>query len=136
MTLAPGLRHELHYRVTEARTVPALYPESPEFAAMPAVFATGYLVGLLEWACMQAVHPRLGAGEQTLGTHIAVSHAAPTCPGETLCVSVVLRQVEGRRLVFDVEARGELGVVGTGTHERCVILRERFDAKLARRPAG
>lgn len=54
-----GLEHQLQFQVPASKTVPALYPESPEFRAMPEVFATGFLVGLLEWACIQAVKPHL-----------------------------------------------------------------------------
>jgi predicted thioesterase len=43
-TLKPGLTASLDYEVTDARTVPALLPESEYFAALPPVLATGYLV--------------------------------------------------------------------------------------------
>jgi fluoroacetyl-CoA thioesterase len=135
MSLQPGLQHELRYRVGSDKTVPCLYPESAEFRAMPAVFATGFLVGLLEWACIDLLHPLLAEGEQSLGTHIDVSHLAPNLPGDEIVVRVTLREVDGRRLVFDVEARDARGVVGAGRHERHVIERARFDARMARRGA-
>ena len=58
-TLKAGLEHELRFRVPDNKTVPALYPESSEFQVMPRVFATGYMVGLIEWACIQAVNPHI-----------------------------------------------------------------------------
>lgn len=132
--LVPGLRHLLRYRVPHGKVVACLYPEAPEFQVMPAVFATGYLVGLVEWACMQAIHPLLKDGPQTLGTHVDLSHAAPTVPGEELLVRVQLREVAGRRLVFDVAVEGVQGeCVSIGTHERIVIDRARFEDRLARR---
>lgn len=48
-SLKPGIRYEHKFRVPPSKTVPALYPESEEFVAMPEVFATGFLVGFLEW---------------------------------------------------------------------------------------
>src|SRR5690606_28716342 len=51
-TLQPGLTFTFRYTVPPTRTVPHLYPESELFRAMPEVFATGYLVGLVEWACI------------------------------------------------------------------------------------
>jgi len=55
--------------------VPALYPEAPEFRVMPQVFATSFLVGLLEWTCIQGVNPHIDwPREQTVGTHVNVSH--------------------------------------------------------------
>jgi len=58
-TLKPGIRCEHRFTIPPSKTVPALYPESPEFGAMPEVFATGFLVGLLEWACIRALQPHL-----------------------------------------------------------------------------
>ena len=66
--LKPGTVHEFSYRIPRDKTVPFLYPESPDFTAMPEVFATGFMVGLIEWACVQALRAarppaqRRGAG--------------------------------------------------------------------------
>ena len=104
-TLQPGLEHEFRYRVPETKTVPALYPESPEFQQMPEVFATGFMVGFFEWACIQAINPHLDwPEEQTVGTHINVSHTAATPPGFEVTAKVKLVEVDGKRLVFDIEA--------------------------------
>lgn len=131
-TLKPGLEHELRFVVPPSKTVPALYPESPDFQSMPPVFATGFLVGFLEWACLLAVKPHLDwPREQTVGTHIDVSHLAATPPGLVLTARAKLVRVDGRRLTFEVEADDGIDVISRGTHERVVILREAFDAKLA-----
>ena len=80
-SLKPGIRYEHHYVVSKNKTVPALYPEAEEFLAMPEVFATGFLVGLLEWACIKAINPHLDwPSELTVGTRIDVSHSAATPP--------------------------------------------------------
>lgn len=135
-TLVPGLVRELRFTVTPSKTVPALYPESPGFRAMPEVFATGFLVGFLEWACVELITPHLEAGEQSLGTAIAVSHEAATPPGFEVVAKAKLVGIEGRRLRFEVEARDEADLVARGTHERAVILREKFDARLAAKVAA
>src|SRR5215471_10848912 len=73
--LHAGLEFELRFVVPSSKTVPALYPESDEFQQMPEVLATGYFVGLLEWACIKAINPYLDwPGEQTVGRPIDVSH--------------------------------------------------------------
>jgi fluoroacetyl-CoA thioesterase len=98
-TLRAGLRHTFAYRVPATKLVPALFPEATEFQAMPRVFATGYLVGLVEWTCIQAVNPHLDwPREQTVGTRVDVSHAGPTPPGNEVGVEVELTAVDGRRL--------------------------------------
>jgi fluoroacetyl-CoA thioesterase len=130
-TLQPGVRHEHRFVVTQSQTVPALYPEAEEFAAMPAVLATGFLVGFLEWACIVAVNPHLDwPREQTLGTHIDISHEAATPPGLELTATVELVEVHGRRLVFAVEASDGVDLISRGHLERVVVTREAFDARL------
>ena len=130
-TLKPGIRYEHKFVVPQSKTVPALYPESPEFAAMPEVFATGFLVGLLEWACIKAINPHLDwPREQTVGTHINVSHEAATPPGLEVTASVELIAVEGKKLAFKVQAHDGVDLISTGLHERYVINRERFSEKV------
>jgi fluoroacetyl-CoA thioesterase len=129
-TLKPGIEHQFRFRVTDAKTVPALYPESPEFQAMPQVFATGFMVGLIEWACIQAIQPHLEwPEEQTVGTQINVSHSAATPPGFEVCAKAKLIEVDGRRLVFQVEAHDGVDVISKGTHERFVINAAKFRAR-------
>ncbi|GIH20490.1 thioesterase family protein [Rugosimonospora africana] len=129
-SLRPGLTARLDYVVPAERTVPHLLPESDDFAALPAILATGYLVGVVEWACMRAIQGHLEHGEQTLGVHVDLSHEAPTPAGATLTVDVELTAVEGRQLTFTVHARDDAGTVCRGTHRRAVINAERFHARL------
>lgn len=135
-TLRPGLTASLAYRVPPGRTVPHLLPESAEFAALPDVLATGYLIGIIEWACMRTVNEHLDDGEQTLGVHVDLSHQAPTLPGNTLNVTTELTRVTGRQLTFTVTAADDAGTVCQGTHQRAIIDRARFEAKLATRTAA
>jgi fluoroacetyl-CoA thioesterase len=136
-TLRPGIEYIHKFRVTQAKTVPALYPESEEFLAMPEVFATGFLVGFLEWTCIKAVNPHLDwPAQQTVGTHIDVSHIAATPPGIEVTAKVRLVEVDDRRLVFEVEAHDEVDLVCRGKHERFIISKERFDAKMQKKVTG
>jgi fluoroacetyl-CoA thioesterase len=130
-TLKPGLKYEHKFLVPSSKTVPALYPEAEEFLAMPEVFATGFMVGFLEWACIKCINPHIDwPNEQTVGTHINVTHQAATPPGLDVTASVELIEVDGRRLVFRVEARDSVEVISTGLHERFIINREKFNAKV------
>lgn len=135
-SLKVGIRYEHKLIVPKSKTVPALYPESDEFIAMPEVFATGFLVGFLEWACIKAINPHIDWPlEQTVGTHVNVSHQAATPPGLAVTATVELIAIEGRRLVFAVEAHDGVDLVSKGQHERFVISREKFDAKLSKKQA-
>jgi fluoroacetyl-CoA thioesterase len=135
-TLKPGLTHSFRFLIPANKTVPHLYPEAAMFQEMPSVLATGFMVGLLEWACVEAIRPHLDwPAEQTLGTHVNFSHEAATPPGLTVTVEVRLVAVEGRKLRFEVEAHDGVDRISSGTHERFVIDAARFRAKVADKAA-
>jgi fluoroacetyl-CoA thioesterase len=130
-TLAPGLKHSFSYKVPENKTVPYTYPESDIIANMPKVFATGFMIVLMEWACADLLAPHLDAGEGSVGTHVDVSHSAATLPGQTVTVDAELTEVKGRKLVFKVRAHDGIEPIGEGRHERVVVAWDRFNAKVA-----
>lgn len=131
VTLQTGLSYEFRFKIPENKTVPFLYPESPEFALMPKVFATGFMVGLFEWACIQAVNPYIDwPSEQTVGIGVNLSHLAATPPGLTVTVKVKLEKVEGRKLTFSVVADDGVDKISEGTHERFIIDAAKFNAKV------
>ena len=130
-TLKPGLKHSFSYKVPENKTVPFTYPESPEIAAMPKVFATGFMIVLMEWTCTQLLSQYLDPGEGSLGTHVDVSHLAATPPGMTVKVDVEVVDVQGRKVMFKVRAHDGMDLIGEGRHERVVVAWDRFNAKVA-----
>lgn len=127
---ALGDRFRFQFRVTDGKTVPALYPESAIFRSMPAVFATGFMVGLMEWACAESLAPHLEEGEGSLGILVQVDHTAPTLPGQVVTVDVECDLADGRRVGWRLTARDELDQIGQGRHERAVVAWDRFDQKL------
>lgn len=130
-TLVEGLKHTHQFTVSEKKTVPNLYPESDLFQDMPNVFATGFMVGLLEWGCIELIRNHLDwPREQSLGIHVNFSHLAPTLPGMTVTVDSELTKIEGRKLTFKVCAHDGIDTISEGTHERAIISREKFLEKL------
>jgi fluoroacetyl-CoA thioesterase len=130
-SLKPGIKYEHKFVVPPSKTVPSLYPESEEFLAMPEVFATGFMVGFLEWACIMAVKPHIDwPTEQSVGTHIDVSHEAATPPGLEVTANVELIAVDGRKLTFKVEAHDGVDLISRGRHERFIINKDKFDARM------
>jgi fluoroacetyl-CoA thioesterase len=131
-SLQPGLKYEFQFEIPATKTVPHLYPESPEFQQMPRVLATGYMVGLFEWTCIQALNPHLDwPKEQTVGIGVNLSHVAATPPGLVVTVRVWLEKVEGRKLTFFIEADDGVDQISQGYHERFVIDAKKFNAKVA-----
>lgn len=131
-SLRSGLTFEFKFTVPENKTVPHLYPESSEFQAMPRVLATGFMVGLFEWACIQAINPHIDwPEEQTVGIHINLSHTAATPPGLMITVKGKLEEVEGRKLSFSLVADDGVDKISEGTHDRFVINAAKFNDKMS-----
>jgi len=128
--LRAGLEHTLKFTVTQEKTVPRLYPESACFRDMPEVFATGFMVGFMEWACMEAMRPYLEENERTVGTMINVTHEAATPVGMEVTATVRCIKFEGKKSLWEIEASDEVDVIGQGTHERFVINFDKFTERL------
>ncbi|OYY59241.1 MAG: thioesterase [Polynucleobacter sp. 35-46-207] len=127
-TLKPGIKYQCKFTVTDSQTVPAMYPNSGEAALRPDVFATGFLVGFLELACVRAIIPHLDwPEEQAVGTFISVTHEAATPIGMEVTANVELIDVEGRKLIFQVEAHDEVDLISRGRHERMIVNKRQFE---------
>ncbi len=129
-TLKVGETFRFEYKVPATKTVPHLYPEAIEFTIMPTVFATGFMVGLMEWTALKLLAPHLDEGEGSLGTHIDVSHLAATVPGQVVSVDAEVTGIKGRRISFKVKAHDGIDLIGEGEHERVVVPWERFETKV------
>jgi fluoroacetyl-CoA thioesterase len=135
--LEPGLKFEFKYTVPESKTVPYLYPEVAEFQQMPKVLATGFMIGLIEWACVDFINPYIDwPHEQSVGTDVKLSHLAATPPGLTVTVKGELTGVEGRKLTFAIVADDGIDVISEGTHERFIINPDKFMARLQSKVKG
>ena len=129
--LKAGIQFDFEYKVPDSKTVPRLYPEWREFGEMPEVFATGYLIGLMEGVCQLAIKPFLDwPREQSVGTHVNFSHLAATPPGLTVRVHCEVIGVDGRKVTFRAQAHDGHDLISEGTHERVVIDAARFNQRL------
>ena len=135
-TLRPGLRHSETILITDRLIVPEMADYFSNFAAMPPVLATAYLVAFVEWTCVRAVADHLLDGEASLGIKVDLSHDAATPVGMRATAAIELVAVEGRKLRFKVECRDERDAIGAGFHERFVIDEARFLSRLDRKRAA
>jgi predicted thioesterase len=125
MAIAPGLVGEVDVVVQAADTADALGNRGVH------VLATPRLVALLELAAIRAVEAHLPAGGGTVGTRIDVRHLAATPVGMRARIRATLREVDGRRLVFDIEGEDDAERIVEGTHERFQIDQAKFLARIA-----
>lgn len=127
MEMPIGTRH------TETLTVGKSQLASSLKSGTVDVFATPFMIALMEYAAMQLIAPALPEGVTTVGTLVNITHTAPTLEGTRVHAEAELVESDGRRFVFRVTAFDEAGVIGEGIHERCSVKRDRFLQKAAER---
>ncbi len=124
MALEVGLVYEKSYVVTSDMLASKLVSGTPD------AFATAYMVALIEHTCNDAVQPHLNEGKGTVGTMMNVKHLAPTPLGMRVTARAKLEAIEGRKLVFKVEVFDEVEKIGEAVHERFIVDKAKFAARV------
>jgi fluoroacetyl-CoA thioesterase len=125
--LSPGLWAEYEHAVTDADTA------SHWGSGGLAVFSTPSLVGLMESAAVIALKGHLASDQTTVGGHIDVRHLAATPVGSTVRARAELIAIQGRKLVFKIQAWDEVELIGEADHERILINEGRFMEKVSKK---
>lgn len=128
--IKPGLKGEARTVVTDDNTAIAYGSGSVS------VFATPAMIGLMEKAALSSVDPLLEEGYSTVGIKVEVEHLAATPKGMNVIAVSELLEVDGRRLVFKVEARDDKELVGRGRHERFIVPLEKFIVRAEEKGRG
>ncbi|MGI6632649.1 MAG: thioesterase family protein [Bacillota bacterium] len=116
----PGVVGQASCRVTEADLASSMKSGAVD------VFATPNLILYMEIAAVNALQPFMEEGEATVGTLVNVRHLSPTPVGLDVTATAKLTEIDGRRLVFHVEAHDGVDLIGEGTHERYLVSIDRF----------
>ena len=130
MSLTIGSKGRAEALVTEANTAAAVG------SGLVPVFATPYMIALMENAAVNAVQAGLEPGQGTVGTCLNVTHDAATPVGMKVWAEAELTALEGKKLTFAVRAFDEAGPIGGGVHERFIITVDRFLAKAEAKKGG
>jgi fluoroacetyl-CoA thioesterase len=130
MQLKPGLVGTATLVVGEEHTAPHLG------SGRAPVLASPIMIALMEAAAVDCVERRLPDGQESLGVRVEVEHTAPTPVGLGVTATAELKEVNGRRLSFDVEARDDREVIGKGRHTRVIVDAERFRSKVRAKAAA
>ena len=120
-----GTKCQLEQTVTEELTAATVG------SGLLPVFGTPFMAAMMENAAMTCLQNFLEEGKGSVGTHLDITHDAPTPIGMTVTVEAEIRDVSenGKMVVFDVRAWDEKGPIGKGFHTRAIINNERFLSK-------
>src|SRR3990172_1689174 len=127
MGLQQGLTFELERRVSEEVTAHHLGNEGFH------VLATPIIVAWAEEAARSLASANLEPGQGTVGTLVTIRHLAATPVGMAVRIKATLREIDGRRLLFDLEAHDEKEKIAEGHNKRYVVNLARFQEKLAQK---
>ena len=128
--IEPGLEGSCERVVTLELTLTHIDP------TWPAVFSTPAMIGLMELASSLAIRPALPAGSMQVGVRVEVDHLKAVPAGATVTAVSKLVEVDGRRLIFEVEARSGADVIGRGRIFHAIVEHSRFVAIAAGKPAS
>lgn len=123
----PGMTHELTVKTGPEYSAQKFYPHLPD------VFATPFLVGLMERVSAELMNKHLQPGEQSVGISMNLKHTAATPLGMEVRVKTELVSVEGRKLTFQLEAFDEAEKIGEAVHERFIIQVDKFNSRVAQK---
>ena len=118
-----GIKNQIKKTVSNALTAKAMGSGRLD------VFATPAMVAMMEEAAHPSVEAELEEGQGTVGTSMSVSHLSATPVGMEVTCESELIEVDGRKLVFEIKAMDEEGLIGEAKHERFIIDSEKFLAK-------
>lgn len=121
--LEAGIKGSMEITVTEDRTAKVRGSGTLD------VFATPAMIELIEETAWRSVADELDEGCASVGMSLNVKHLSATPVGMKVSCKTKLKEVDGRRLAFEVLVEDETGKVGEGTHERFVIQAEKFQKK-------
>ena len=127
MGLKPGMTFEVERVVSDEVTAHRMGNEGFHVLATPIIFAW------FEEAARKLAAAHLEPGQGTVGTMVTLKHLAAAPVGMMVRVKATLREVNGRRLLFDLEAHDEKEKIADGHNERFVVNVGRFLEKVAQK---
>ena len=99
------------------------------------VYATPFMVQDAERSCRNFMLEHLEDGEDTVGSRVEIDHLGPTLVGQTIEIEGKVTEVEGPRVLFEVEIRDEIDTVGRVKHTRFVVEKARQGSRLEKKKA-
>jgi fluoroacetyl-CoA thioesterase len=124
VSLSVGLEREATAVVTSADSASLVSPHLPD------VYASARMIGLVERTCADLMAEHVGPGETSVGVGFQFTHEAATPIGMTVRIKVRLVDVDRRRCVFEIDGWDAADRITTGRHERFVVEREKFVARV------
>jgi enoyl-CoA hydratase len=101
------------------------------------VFSTPNMIMLMERAAREALRPYLEPGEESVGTDVNIQHVSGAGIGAAVRGEARVREIDGKRIHFDITAWCGERQIGFGTHTRALVKLERLIEnldKLTREP--
>ena len=93
------------------------------------VLATPKMIALMEKSAADLLEKLLPENFTSVGISLNVQHTAPTPTGMKIFAEAEIIETDGRKILFEVFAKDEVGEIGRGKHERFIVDRKKFQDK-------
>ena len=87
------------------------------------------MICLMEQAAAELVEKNLSENLTSVGISINIAHKSPTPIGLKISAEAEITKIEGKKIYFAVKAYDEVNEIGSGTHERYIVEKEKFQSK-------
>ena len=100
-------------------------------SGLVSVYATPMMIARMEHAAAECLSQFLDEGETSVGVMMNTTHDAATPCGMKVSVEAEIVNVDRKKVSFKIVAKDEKDVIGTATHDRFVVNKEKFESKAA-----
>ncbi len=120
MSIEVGMKNVWEITVTDDMCADCVNEQLPQID-LPHVFSTPSMLGLMELTCADLLARNIEEGKGSVGMAVNIRHVAATESGKKVRCEVEVAEVKGRKILFNVKAFDEKGLIGEGQHRRAII---------------
>src|SRR5262245_61324806 len=113
-SLKPGVSFTRRLTVDTDRTISFMGEEGR-------VYATPSMIRDVEYTCRDLIVQHADADEDSVGIEVSVRHLAASLLGMNVEITVTVKEVDRRKIVFEVSAKDDVEPICSGTHSRFVV---------------
>ncbi len=115
-----GMKNEWTITVTDDLCADASNDQFPKLV-LPHVLSTPSMISLMELTSADLMAKNLDEGFGSVGMAVDIKHVKATPAGGHVRCESVVKEIKGKKLLFEVTCYDDEGMIGTGTHRRAII---------------
>lgn len=94
------------------------------------VLSTPHMIAYMENTAMSLMASELNENDTSVGVEINVKHLAPTALNKVVSVKAKETDRSGKVFTYEIEAYVDEELIGTATHKRAIVDKDKFMSKV------